>query len=37
MFFEHTEPYMQRMKALLLEKKSPSLVMGMARERLKRR
>ena len=37
MFFEHTEPYMQRMKALLLEKKSPSLVMEMARERLKRR
>lgn len=37
MFFEYTEPYMQRMKALLLEKKSPSLVMGMARERLKRR
>ncbi len=36
MFFEHTEPYMQRMKALLLEKKSPALVMEMARERLKR-
>ena len=36
MFFEHTEPYMQRMKALLLAGKAPALVMGFARERLRR-
>ncbi len=32
-FFEHTEPYMDQMKSLLMQKKAPALVMDWARNR----
>ena len=35
MFFEHSAPYMERMRDLLLAKQSPALVMSWARERMK--